>query len=181
MILRTLLESFIESGMVIVTTSNRHPDDLYLNGIQRNSFIPCIELIKSSLEIIHLTSLKDYRERYAEINQAGSKRFFFNSDNEFNELLTKFCSNLEPVQLNVFGRSINISKGKLGHCAKFTFNELFTESKSAADYIEITKSFPKLFINEIPKITKNMRNEIRRLITFIDQVYDSKVDYFQLH
>ncbi len=62
MILRRLCESLMHHGVVIVTTSNRHPDDLYKNGIQRQSFIPCINLLKNRLRVINLDSSTDYRK-----------------------------------------------------------------------------------------------------------------------
>lgn len=63
MILRNLLYELMKTGVVIVFTSNRHPDELYKNGIQRSSFIPCIELLKERCEVVSLNSGIDYRKR----------------------------------------------------------------------------------------------------------------------
>lgn len=152
--------------------------ELYLNGIQRASFIPCIELIKSSLKVIHLSSSVDYRDR--KINKETMSRFFHPINAETGEIMCniykKLCESDGPLVLNVMGRTINVSKGRIGTCAQFTFSELFEESKSATDYIKICESFPKIFVTGIPRIGGEKRNEIRRFITFIDQVYEFKVN-----
>lgn len=153
--------------------------DLYLNGIQRISFIPCIELIKSSLEIINLSSETDYRTRNQQNTSSERTRFFdpINAETDMMifDIFNHFCPNASALELNVFGRVIKVSRGILGNCAHFSYCELFEESKSAADYIEICKSFPKIFISKIPEFKVENRNEIRRFITFIDQVYEMKV------
>ena len=149
-----------------------------MNGIQRASFIPCIELIKSSLEVIHLNSPIDYRDRQVE---SGRSRFInpisAETDRIINEKYEELCGSNKTEEspiLFAMGRPIKITKGHLGICSLFTFSELFEESKSAADYIKICESFPKIFITNIPKINAGSRNEIRRFITFIDQVYELK-------
>lgn len=151
--------------------------ELYLNGIQRGSFIPCIELIKSSLEVINLCSETDYRTKS---KQTADLYRFINPINDqtskkFMSLINESCPNSKPLELQVMGRPLLIPQGKLGTCAKFSFQNLFVEPKSAADYIEITKCFKTIFVQTIPEFTIEMRNEIRRFITFIDQVYEHKV------
>ena len=156
--------------------------ELYLNGIQRASFIPCIELIKSSLEVIHLSSPIDYRDRQNKTTTTNSR--FINPinvetdkiiDEKYHQELCETGKSEKSPILIVMGRPIKISKGQVGNCSQFTFSELFQESKSAADYIKICESFPKIFITKIQKIKAENMNEIRRFITFIDQVYELKV------
>lgn len=157
--------------------------ELYLNGIQRTSFLPCIELIKSSMEVINLSSEVDYRTKIQSIQSnstsAVSNRFFDpineDTDKSIDDLFNITCPNAGQLELSVMGRTIKVWQGILGNCAKFSFTELFEESKSAADYIEICRSFPKIFITNIPEFQVENRNEIRRFITFIDQVYEAKV------
>lgn len=155
-----------------------------MNGIQRTSFIPCIELIKSSLELIPLISQVDYRDRRINTKKTGL-RFIDPINDETDKFINgkygELCIPTSPSDsstvLNVMGRQIKISQGQVGNCSLFTFSELFEESKSAADYIKICQSFPKIFVKRIPKFDAGMRNEIRRFIIFIDQVYELKVKY----
>ena len=153
--------------------------DLYLNGIQRNSFIPCIELIKSSMDVINLSSETDYRTKIT--TSTGKSHFFYPINEETDKIMTDLFQDSCPnpnacaLELNVMGREVKVTQGILGKCAKFSFTELFEESKSAADYIEICNSFPKIYVTGIPQFTAEKRDEIRRFITFIDQVYEFKV------
>jgi len=131
--------------------------------------------------VISLSSPIDYRDRPI---KSGTKSLRFinplndETDKIINETYKEFCGLEESPTLFVMGRPIKISKGQLGNCSIFTFSELFEESKSAADYIKICQSFPKIFITKIPTIHAENRNEIRRFITFIDQVYELKVQQY---
>ena len=130
------------------------------------------------MEVINLSSETDYRTKI-QSNITGSNRFFDpineETDKILDDLFNNYCSNSEQLNINVMGRNIKIWQGNLGNCAKFSYKELFEESKSAADYIEICRLFPKILITNIPEFTVEKRNEIRRFITFIDQVYEAKV------
>lgn len=176
MILRRLLESMIGFGVVMVMTSNRRPDDLYKNGIQRKSFIPAIELIKSRFHVQDLDSGTDYRK----VPRALSK-VYYSPRNDANEAefqklfdaMTEEDHVEENRKLEVWGRKVNVPK-----CSKrvalFTFKELCGSPLSAADYIEITKQFPVIMIRDIPQLTLNERDQARRFILFIDACYESK-------
>lgn len=176
MILRRLLESLMSHGVVLVTTSNRHPDELYMNGVQRESFIPAIELLKNRLHIINLNSNTDYRKiprppsgvyhtaLDAHAASHAEKWFRFLGDPE----------NPEPhseVQ-TVWGREIHVPRVS-GRCAWFTFNELIGQPTGAADYIELMRSYDAFIVTDIPGMTYRQRDLARRFITFIDAVYES--------
>jgi protein AFG1 len=136
-------------------------------------------LIKSSLEIINLSSETDYRTKIQQNTSSQQARFFdpinHETDQLINDIFSHYCPNASALELNVIGRVVKVSRGILGNCAQFSYSELFEESKSASDYIKICKSFPKIFINRIPEFKVENRNEIRRFITFIDQIYEMKV------
>jgi peroxisome-assembly ATPase len=153
-----------------------------LNGIQRSSFVPCIDLIKSSFQVINLSSPVDYRQDQnlgeGSDDTSSQKYFDFSSRGKVEVLFYELCPDAGSVDLNVLGRKLAILKGVLGHCVLFNFKELFEESKSSADYIEICKSFKQIFIINIPKLNADARNEIRRIITFVDQAYESKVKLY---
>ena len=182
MILRRLFEHMLWHGVVCVATSNRHPDELYKNGIQRSSFIPCIDLMKEQLGIINLDSGTDYRKIPRSLTKVYFSPLSPENKAEMNKLWDAMTSdpNDQPISnrsITIWGRQLNIPLSSK-RCARFTFNELCGKPKSAADYIEICRTFPTIFIDEIPKMNIHQRDLARRFITFIDAAYESKTRIF---
>ncbi|KFY02197.1 hypothetical protein O988_02326 [Pseudogymnoascus sp. VKM F-3808] len=176
MILRRLLESLMAHGVVLVTTSNRHPDELYKNGIQRESFIPCINLLKDRLHVINLDSPTDYRK----IPRPPSGVYHSPLDAHAQSHAEKWFRFLgsptdEPhseIQ-HVWGRDIQVPSVS-GRACMFTFDELIGRPKSAADYIELAQHYDAFIITEVPGMNHKSRDLARRFITFIDALYESR-------
>ncbi|KAL6923564.1 hypothetical protein ACHAP8_001397 [Fusarium lateritium] len=175
MILRRLLESLMANGVVLVTTSNRRPDELYKNGVQRESFIPAIELLKNRLHVINLDSPTDYRK----IPRPPSDVYHTSLDSHAQAHAEKWFRFLgDPEQLEprpevqkVWGREIYVPRVS-GRAAWFTFDELIRQPKSAADFIELVRSYEAFIVTDIPGMTHQQRDLARRFITFIDVVYE---------
>lgn len=182
MILRQLLEKLLNYGVVCVMTSNRHPDDLYKNGIQRSSFVPAIDLLKSRFEVTDLDSGTDYRRIPRSLQHVYYDPLTPENISEINKIFSAFTKDpSDPLitnrKLSIWGRTLNVPESTK-HVARFRFDELCGKPLSAADYIEITKTFGTIFVTDIPKMGLGEKDKARRFITFIDACYESKTKLF---
>ncbi|KAK7432677.1 ATPase [Neonectria magnoliae] len=175
MILRRLLEALMSYGVVVVTTSNRHPNELYKNGVQREFFIPAIELLKTRLRVINLDSPTDYRKIARPLS--GVYHTTLGSDAHAHaEKWFRFLGDPEQVEprpeiQKVWGREIHVPRVS-GRAAWFTFDELIRQPKSASDYIELVRAYEAFIVTDIPGMDHQSRDLARRFITFIDAVYE---------
>ncbi|KAG9048288.1 hypothetical protein FS837_000351 [Tulasnella sp. UAMH 9824] len=183
MILRRLLECLLQYGVVSVMTSNRHPDELYKNGIQRASFLPAIDLIKERFDVTDLNSHIDYRK----IPHALAKVYFDPIDyenkqalEEIWDTLTSHTKILRNDTINVWGHKLRIPESTSTGIARFTFDDLCGRPLGAADYIEITQKYNTLFVTDVPKLTLNSKDKARRFITLIDACYENHTRLFVL-
>ncbi|CCL98581.1 uncharacterized protein FIBRA_00582 [Fibroporia radiculosa] len=181
MILRQLFERLMSHGVVCVITSNRHPDELYKNGIQRSSFA------SASVRLTHIRhALTASRSDYRRIPRTLSHVYYdpLTQENiaEVEKVFRALTSDpSDPVvpnrQLETWGRMISVPESSRT-VAKFQFDQLCGTPLSAADYLEITKHFRTIFITDVPKMGMNQKDMARRFITFIDACYESKTKIF---
>jgi cell division protein ZapE len=176
MILGRLFERLFDEGVIIVATSNRHPDDLYKNGLNRQLFTPFIDLIKQKLDIFELAGPHDYRLRqlmaapvwYAPLGPAAEE--------SMNNAWKRLTANAAPqaVTLDVAGRALRVEREAAG-VARFSFEELCARPLGAADYLEIAERFHTVLLENIPRLNPSNREEAARFRILIDALYEAKV------
>ncbi len=176
MILGRLFERLFAENVVIVATSNRVPDELYRNGLNRQLFLPFIALLKQKLDVVEVAGPEDYRLHqlmaapvyYAPLGPAA--------DEAMDGAWARLTQGAQPqsLALDVGGRALPVERAAAG-VARFTFDELCARPLGAADYIEIAERFHTVLLENIPKLTPSMREEAARFRTLIDALYEAKV------
>jgi len=177
MILSRLFEALYEAGTIVVATSNRHPDDLYKNGLQRQRFLPFIELIKERNAVLELAAENDYRLVHMRAlattyyTPLGPDATAFIKQS-FEELSQQ--TEMESGTLIVNAREIHLPAVH-GDIAMAGFSDLCETPLGTADYLKIACDFGFLILYEIPRLTIDKLNEAKRFVTLIDVLYEHKV------
>ena len=175
MIVGRLFEGLFNAGVVIVTTSNRVPDDLYKDGLQRERFTPFIALLKDRMVVHELASETDYRQSVLE----GSDTYFTPAGAEARAKVDALFDELtdgaaEPLTLRVKGRDVVIPAYANG-VARARFGDLCGVSLGAADYLALAEAARVLILEDIPRLSRSNFNEAKRFVTLIDTLYEAKV------
>ena len=176
MILGRLLDALFARGVTLVATSNSPPDELYKDGLQRQRFLPAIELIKKHTEVVQITGDLDYRLRL--LQQAGTYLSPDNADSQarLQHLFAESASSqiVDNQVLDINGREIRARQ-----CAKgivwFDFTDLCDGPRSQNDYIEIARWYPTVIVSGVPQLGGEHENQARRFIALIDEFYDRRV------
>jgi cell division protein ZapE len=185
MILGRLLELLIEKGVVLVMTSNYHPDDLYPHGLQRARFLPAIEILKRDLDVAELAGTVDHRRRllasmsvyYAPVDaHRGSPTRWGDLERHlarFFEAMTK-ATYSEDGTIEVGGRSIAFRRRAKG-VIWFDFAELFEKPRSQLDFLEIAGAYHTVLLSGVRRMAPTESDVIRRFTWLVDVFYDRNV------
>ncbi len=174
MIVGRVFQRLIEAGVVIFTTSNRHPKELYKDGLQRERFLPFIALIEQHCQVINLDAQHDYRLQHM---QHLRTTYLVADGQEAEEFLADSFAELThnsaplPTRLTVQGRNLLLPRTHTD-VAWCSFKELCATPLGAADYAEIATNFSTLLLQDIPVLTEETRNEAKRFVTLIDELYN---------
>jgi len=175
MILGRLFKALFEDGVVVIATSNQPPDDLYKDGLNRQLFLPFIALLQSKLDIFELQSARDYRLAkledapvyYQPLGPAADKAM----DAAWAIMIAGAKERRET--LRVKGRNLAAPRAARG-AARFEFDDLCAKPLGANDYLAILRRYGALYIDHIPIMGPDMRNEAKRFVTLIDAIYDTR-------
>lgn len=176
MLLSGLLKALFERGVVLVTSSNEAPDQLYWDGLQRERFLPAIDLIKEYTEVVNVDSGIDYRLRFldkAEIYHSplDDKAMALLGIN-FNHIAPNEVTEGLPIEIE--GRMIQTIRHADG-VVWFDFNAICDGPRGPADYIEVARLFQTVLISDIPVMDEQTNDKARRFMTLIDEFYDRNV------
>ena len=175
MIVGRLFEKLMAAGVVIVTTSNRAPEDLYKNGLNRALFLPFIDMLRAKLQVMELESPNDYRQH----RLAGAQVYFHPAGRVKGEIqaiwddLTGGAAGA-PLVLPVNGRSIDLPRFANG-VGRATFWDLCSRPLGPGDFLAIAQAVRVLILEDIPQLSASNYNEAKRFVTLIDALYEAKV------
>lgn len=176
MILGRLLGALLERGVVLLTTSNYQPDDLYPNGLQRQNFLPAIALLKRELKVLHLDSDTDYRMLQMERDPLFMVSMNAASDERMDSLFRRLTAGMHDDAGFIRVRQIRIPVRRVAReVVWFDFKELCGGHHDQSDYLEIAHRFPTVFVSGIPVMTTENGAEARRFTWLIDVLYDNHV------
>lgn len=176
MILGGLLDGLFKRGVTLVATSNSRPDDLYKDGLQRQRFLPAIELLNEYTDVVNMDGGTDYRLRL--LRKAGT--YLTPDDEAAAERLAYFFAESASIQieadadLEINGRKIRARRTAKG-VAWFRFADICDGPRSPADYIEIARWYPSVIISGVPRFDATQEDQARRFISLVDEFYDRRV------
>lgn len=174
MILSRLFTFVLDRGVAVVATSNWEPDRLYEGGLQRDRFLPFIDLVKRRMDVVPLNGPTDYRLK--SMTDTGVYLFPFGPDTSAKaDRLFATLTDHAPVAsetLHVKGRAVPVAT--IAHrVARMSFAELCEKPLGAEDYIALTGICDTLFLENVPKLSDEKRNEAKRLMTLVDTLYEA--------
>ena len=175
MIVGRLFEKLLAGGVVIVTTSNRPPEDLYKNGLNRALFMPFIHLIHDRLDVVELESPEDYRQ-----HRLAGAQVYFQPAGKSGPAIDAIWRDMTlgaavgPLHLAVNGRQVELPRYANG-VARASFWELCARPLGPADYLAIAAAVRVLILEDIPQLSSSNYNEAKRFVTLIDALYEGHV------
>jgi len=175
MIVGRLFEILFAKGVVVVTTSNRVPDDLYKNGLNRQLFLPFIEIIKDQMVIWEMISPRDYRQD----RLSGAPVYFTPINDASRQSIREMWEHLSggdaaPLVLTVKGREVTLPAFRNG-VARASFFDLCGKMLGPGDYLAVAEAVKVLILEDIPRLGRTNFNEAKRFVTLIDALYEAKV------
>ena len=177
MILGGLFEGLFKRGVALVATSNVPPSDLYKDGLQRQRFLPAIDLIESHVEVLNVDGATDYRLR--QLTQAGT--YLISSAPDTPKRLEALFAELAHYgsvtdgTIEIEGRTIPVVR-QSSSAVWFEFDAICSGPRSQDDYIEIAREYQSVIVADVPILDSLRENPARRFIALVDELYDRNVN-----
>jgi cell division protein ZapE len=174
MIVGRLFQMLFEAGVVVVTTSNRPPEDLYKNGLNRQLFLPFIDILNDKLEVHEITSLTDYRQH----RLAGERTYFAPANAASRRAIDEIWRDLtggksEELVLEVKGREVHLPRYWAG-MVRAEFWDLCGQALGPADYLALAGAVKLLVLENVPRLDSSKFNEAKRFVTLVDALYEAR-------
>ncbi len=174
MIVGRLFDLLFEAGVVVVTTSNRPPKDLYKDGLNRQLFLPFIDLLNEKLEVHEIASLTDYRQD----RLAGERTYFAPANAAARSAIDEIWRDLtggksEELVLEVKGREVHLPSYWAG-MARIDFWDLCGRPLGPADYLSLAGAVKLLVLENVPRLDSSKFNEAKRFVTLVDALYEAQ-------
>ena len=175
MIVGRLFEKLFAAGIVIVTTSNRPPSDLYKDGLNRALFLPFIAMLEDRLQVVELESPTDYRHH----RLAGAHVYFHPARSATADIAAIWADLTggapeQPLLLEVNTRKVEIPRFANG-VGRASFWDICSKPLGAADYLAIARAVRVLILEDTPQLSSANYNEAKRFVILIDALYEAKV------
>ena len=175
MILGRLFEALFAREVTLVATSNRAPDDLYAGGINRQLFLPFIAMLKARMEVVRVGGPRDFR-----LDRLKGAQVYFSpvdaaNEAAFDSLWSSLLDGSEETgaTVEVLGRKIRLPRVAGGHL-RSSFTSLCGQALGAQDYLALAQRFHTVFLEDVPKLSGDKRNEAARFVTLIDALYEAR-------
>ncbi|MFP5077509.1 cell division protein ZapE [Rhizobium sp. YIM 134829] len=179
MILSRLFGELFRRGCVLVATSNVEPGNLYKDGLNRGLFLPFIDMLRAYTDIIPLDTATDYRLIKTSGLPVWSTPLGPEADRAIETAWQHATAGqkVAPAEIAFRGRTIRVPLAA-GTSARFQFKDLCEKPLAAADYLAILERYKTIFVENIPILDANRRNETKRFILLIDTIYDQQARLF---
>lgn len=181
MILGGLFEALFREGVTLMTTSNLPPEDLYKEGLQRDRFLPAIEILKKNLKVLCVDSGQDYREKPEKLEKLNLSmtRYFTPLEGEKDWMRSQFemlslGEKLESSNFVLCDRVIT-AIARTDKTIWFDFNILCGEGRGSADYIALAEQYRVILISHVIQLSEGLDDYARRFIALVDEFYDRKI------